>query len=228
MARILFIRHGQASFFKDNYDQLSPKGIQQAQALHKYFTSQQFSFSRGITGTLQRQIDTFAHMSGEKNQHPPHEIRANFDEHQGPQIVKSLWPEAVPQNLSSEEKKHYMKKYFRFFENTLRDWVLGNIEEDKLTSYESWATFKDRVLMGINQVLDQCQKGENLTVVSSGGPVAVAVGYALNLSDEKTIELSWNIANSSITEFLYSNGRFSLNTFNTTPHLVGAELHSLV
>ena len=167
-------------------------------------------------------------MSGQQSSALRHDIQENFDEHQGPQIVKSLWSEEIPQGLSPEEKKHYMKKYFRFFENTLRDWVLGNIEEEKLTEFESWSSFKDRVLLGISSVLAQCQKGENLAVVSSGGPVAVAVGYALNLSDEKTIELSWNIANSSITEFLYSNGRFSLNTFNTTPHLQSAELHSLV
>lgn len=227
MARILFIRHGQASFFKDNYDQLSPKGVEQAQALHRFFQQHPFAISHGITGSLRRQIDTFQLMIGQAAD-ISHSITPDFDEHQGPQVVRSLWPEDIPTAPSPEEKKAFMKKYFQFFEDTLREWVLGKIEADRLNGIEPWPIFKEKVIQGLSNLLAQCQKGENLVVVSSGGPVAVAVGYALNLSDVKTMELSWNIANSSITEFLYSQGRFSLKSFNTTPHLVGSELHSLV
>lgn len=227
MASIFFIRHGQASFFKDNYDQLSPKGVEQAQALNRYFTSHSLALSRGVTGTLQRQKDTF-NLLVENQPTIPHFIRAYFDEHHGPQVVRSLWPEEVPQSPTPSERKVFMKKYFQFFEDTLREWVLGRIPEEQLDGIEPWPIFKEKVIQGITEVLDQYQKGENLVVVSSGGPVAVAVGYSLNLSDVKTMELSWNIANSSITEFLYSKGRFSLKSFNTLPHLVGSDLHSLV
>ena len=227
MASIFFVRHGQASFFKDNYDQLSPKGVQQAQALSQYFSAHSLSLSQGITGTLQRQIDTFNLLS-ESQAEIPHIVNRHFDEHHGPQVVRKLWPEDVPQSPSPQERKVFMKKYFQFFEDTLRDWVLGRIPEKQLEGIEPWPIFKEKVVQGISEVLDQCQKGENVVVVSSGGPVAVAVGYALNLTDVKTMELSWNIANSSITEFLYSKGRFSLKSFNTTPHLVGSDLLSLV
>ena len=37
MSVLYVVRHGQASFFTDNYDQLSPKGVEQSRLLGKYW-----------------------------------------------------------------------------------------------------------------------------------------------------------------------------------------------
>ena len=227
MARILFIRHGQASFFKDNYDELSPKGRQQAEALNQHFQKIGLPIHRFISGDLSRQLDTKNIISTSYSD-IQRSVDPSFNEHHGPKVVRKLWAKEVPSSLSDEEKKKFMKGYFRFFEQTTKAWVLDELEAAPMPEIEPWNVFKDRVHLGLSKVLDQCQKGETLAVVTSGGPVAVAAGYALNLTDEKIIELSWNIANSSITEFLYSKGRFSLISFNTTPHLVSTNLKSLV
>ena len=59
--------------------------------------------------------------------------------------------------------------------------------------------------------------------VTSGGPMAAAAGYALGLDDLKTMEQSWMVSNGSFSEFLVSRtaeeDRFSMLTFNATPHL---------
>ena len=66
---------------------------------------------------------------------------------------------------------------------------------------------------------------KKVAAFSSGGPVAAAMGAALNLDDEKTLELSWVVRNAAYAEFLFSSGRFSLMTFNAVPHLT--DPHSL-
>ena len=58
-----------------------------------------------------------------------------------------------------------------------------------------------------------------MLIVSSGGPIATAVGHVLGLSPEATIELNLRIRNCAVTEFQFTPKRHSLLTYNTLPHL---------
>ena len=60
-------------------------------------------------------------------------------------------------------------------------------------------------------------------LVSSGGPIAAAVGQVLGMTPAATIELNMRIRNSAITEFVFTPKRHALLTFNTLPHLDSAE-----
>ena len=62
MGQLYLVRHGQASFGKANYDELSRLGEQQAYWLGEYFQSLSLNFDRVVTGTLQRQQDTAKHL----------------------------------------------------------------------------------------------------------------------------------------------------------------------
>jgi hypothetical protein len=54
-----------------------------------------------------------------------------------------------------------------------------------------------------------------VVVVTSAGPVAVALQTALGLDEVTTLELSWLVRNTACSEFLFSGDRFSLWSFNT-------------
>ena len=58
MATIYLIRHGQASFGSDDYDQLSQLGIRQAEVTGEYFRESGIFFDSAYSGDLKRQIDT--------------------------------------------------------------------------------------------------------------------------------------------------------------------------
>mgnify|MGYP000694346195 FL=1 len=58
-------------------------------------------------------------------------------------------------------------------------------------------------------------------LVSSGGPIATAIGHVLGLGAEAVIELNLHIRNSALSEFKVGPQRHSLITFNTLPHLDG-------
>ena len=58
MGTLYLVRHGQASFGADNYDQLSALGQRQCQRLGEYFGAKGRRFSAAITGTLARQTQS--------------------------------------------------------------------------------------------------------------------------------------------------------------------------
>jgi hypothetical protein len=47
---------------------------------------------------------------------------------------------------------------------------------------------------------------------------------ARGLDEVTTLELSWLVRNTACSEFLFSGDRFSLWSFNTTPHLSDAAM----
>jgi len=70
--------------------------------------------------------------------------------------------------------------------------------------------------------------GLRILAFTSTGPVAAAVDRAFNLDDERMLEVSWQLRNTAVSEFVFSNPRFSLNTFNALPHLAAPELITLI
>jgi broad specificity phosphatase PhoE len=56
-------------------------------------------------------------------------------------------------------------------------------------------------------------------MVTSGGPIATAVGHVLGARPEAMIDLNLRIRNSSITEFAFTPKRHALVMYNAIPHL---------
>src|SRR5687768_11404301 len=85
MSRLLLVRHAQASFFADSYDQLSPLGESQARALGEHWLRLGAHFDEVIVGPRKRQIQTeqIIRTVYDANQKPwpQAEIRPEFDEH---------------------------------------------------------------------------------------------------------------------------------------------------
>ena len=60
MASIYLIRHGQASFGSDNYDQLSTLGQRQADVTGQFLSTIGLKVDAALAGTLSRQQETGA------------------------------------------------------------------------------------------------------------------------------------------------------------------------
>ena len=58
-----------------------------------------------------------------------------------------------------------------------------------------------------------------MLLVSSGGPIATAVGHVLATPPATTIELNLRIRNSAVTEFAFTPKRHMLVSYNGLPHL---------
>ena len=57
MSNLFVVRHGQASFFAENYDQLSPIGETQSRRLGQYWAERNVTFDAVFCGPCQRHVE---------------------------------------------------------------------------------------------------------------------------------------------------------------------------
>ena len=235
MGRLILVRHAQASFLAADYDKLSPLGERQSRLLGEYWVQRKVSFDRVFSGPRSRQKDTAkiaatAYRNGSARFPEPIVIE-ELDEYDGESVLKKC----VPQLLENDSTIRDLHKDFResvsageqrasfqkLFEIVIGKWVEGEIAAPGV---ESWTEFSGRVNRGLSRVISGAESNEQVAVFSSGGPIAVAMQRALNLSPRDTLQTSWMSRNCSYSEFLFSAGRFTLSSFNAIPHLDEHEL----
>lgn len=225
MSRILLIRHGQASFMKKNYDQLSELGQQQSVRLGHWMMEKGVDPEVLYSGTLSRQQDTCKLSLGESR---PPAIDASFNEHEGPAIFKTYFPTYLAEKPALAEeieikgmqdptiRPQLIKAFFQMHHL----WTQGKVQSGE---HESWEAFKARAKTAYKLILAAAEKG-SVAVYTSGGLIASILGLVLELKDEKVVDLNWQIRNTSITELKLSAGRLHLREFNATPHLTSDEV----
>jgi broad specificity phosphatase PhoE len=230
MSLLYLVRHAQASFLQENYDKLSALGERQSTILGEYWAARKLKFDRVSTGPCERQKHT-AQLIGRayrasSQDFPQLQELSEFDEYQAEAVLKRALPELLATDESvvklqaafkssateAEQRKHFQK----LFESVINRWVRAEIAPKDV---ESWQKFKTRVDGGLKKFLRQGQRGETVAIFTSGGPIAIAIQTALNLSDESALGVSWMSQNCSWSEFLYGADRFTLSTFNSHPHL---------
>lgn len=223
MSKLLVIRHAQASFMAEDYDNLSDFGHQQSAALGKYLVERGVQIDHSVIGPLKRHHQTAHHVKEaflKNGQSWEDSLHAGFEEHKAPEITRYFlekWNKKSNPQPITDEKAH-KKKYFKAFEQIFRKWIKDELDLSN-TEFDKWLVFKNRVLHGLKEVMEQYDNGSTTAIFTSGGPVGVITGEALGLVDEKTVELSWQVQNTSVTEFLFSKGRFTLKSFNNIAHL---------
>jgi broad specificity phosphatase PhoE len=153
-------------------------------------------------------------------------VLPEFDEYQGEAVLERSLLELlkIDQAIrdlhtafqSSSDSPQRRATFQKLFEAVIGKWVDGAIP---LAGVEKWSEFCSRVNSGLAQVLSSGGRGERVAIVTPGGPIAVAMQRALNLSPQRTLQVSWMSRNCSWSEFLYSSDRFTLTAFNVHPHL---------
>ena len=230
MSKILFIRHGQASFMKRDYDQLSELGLEQARQLGLFFKSQGTNINQAYSGTLLRQQQTAQACLKAMDIELEVQHHHGYNEHEGPGIVKVFYPEKFHMNKELDPKhfEQYRREFYGAYFKLAIPWANGELNQPKLEKIESWASFKSRFTDALRHTMDNCPSGSTVAIFTSGGPVGAAAGEVLGLSDEKTISLGWQVKNASFSEYLYSKGKISMVSFNETPHLLQDGMQTLV
>jgi broad specificity phosphatase PhoE len=222
MGILFLVRHAQASFLEPNYDKLSALGETQACLLGEHGAQRKIVFDRTCVGPCVRQKDTIKIVSEVYDEaglkFPEPLVLPEFDEYQAEAVLTRGLPGllenddgirdllAAFQSSSGAQRHACFQKLFE-----IGEWVRGAICPDGV---ENWSEFCSRVNSGLAKFLSAGGHGERVAIFSSGGPIAVAMQRALQLSPESTLEVSWMSRNSSGSEFLYSAERFTLSTFN--------------
>ena len=222
MGTLYLVRHGQASFGADDYDNLSDLGRRQSVRLGEYWRGKGLKFDAVLVGTLKRQTQTLEGLLnglgtpiGERA--PLH--WPGLNEYDSAAVIATIHPEPLQKPDTPELYRHH----FRLLRDALTQWMNGATNPKGMPSY---VDFQKGVTSALDHV--RTQYDGNVLVVSSGGPISTAVGHVLGTTPETTIELNLRIRNASITEFAFTPKRHMLVTYNTLPHLDHADHASWV
>lgn len=216
MGTLYLVRHGQASFGAADYDQLSAAGLTQAQRLGAHWRAHGQRFDAVFSGTLRRHAQTLDGLAQEFGALPAAQRLPGLDEYDSAALVRAIHPAPLPKPATPQ----LYRQYFRLLCDALAQWMAGTISP---AGMPSWDGFADGVRTALDLVRRQHQ-GQNVLLVTSGGPIATAVGLVLCTPPEVTIALNMRIRNSAVTEFSVAPKRLMLQTFNTLPHLDRPEL----
>ncbi len=211
MGTLYLVRHGQASFGADDYDQLSELGQRQSLRLGEYFGERGIRFDALIAGTLRRHKQTLAGILEGMRHAGEHLAWEGLNEYDSEAVLATVHPGKLEKATTPETYRHH----FRLLRDGLAQWMAGSTQPQGMPSYADFVA-------GVAGALDHVRAnhyGQHVLVVSSGGPIATAVGYVLGTRPEVTIDLNLRIRNTAITEFAFTPKRHMLAGFNALPHL---------
>jgi broad specificity phosphatase PhoE len=237
MSTLILVRHGQARTYEKESDQLSAVGEEQARALGRFWVRHAESFTEVYSGTLLRQRRT-AEITGQSFieagiDWPRLEITPELNEYDSQGIINTLIPTLAEhderfrellinyqQNSESPERNRHFQ---RMFEAVTSVWFKGELEVEGV---ESWLSFSSRVRGVLKRILSAEASGRRVAIFTSGGPIGLTVQTALGAPEAKALEINWRVRNCSLSEFVFSPGRFSLDSFNAIPHLEALSLRT--
>ncbi|WP_160154030.1 histidine phosphatase family protein [Microbulbifer sp. ALW1] len=211
MPEIFVVRHGQASFGSDNYDQLSELGWQQARWLGEHWAQEAAQFDHIVSGDLQRHRETAQGICEGLglDRHRVEELPQlnEFDFKRVMTAYGEKNPQAAPQTGATRAD------YYRFLKMAMHAWSAGEI-----VGAESWQQFEQRIEEVLG-VLAAGAKGGKTLVVSSGGAIAMMVRQILGAPSHSVTQLNMQIKNTAVSHFFAGRSGVSLHSFNHVPHL---------
>ena len=221
MATIFLIRHGQAQFGMEEYDALSPTGIEQAKLLGASFLQRTIIPTKIISGAMKRHQQTMDYCLEKMQIENPEKITNNdWNEFDHRDIIAKYEPRYA--NLNELKKDIFLdkspkEKITEVLVGAVTRWTSGQFNDYN----ESWTTFCERVKNGLQKIEKESQKEDIVFIFSSGGSISVIMQQILDLSVQKTFEMQLNIANCSITKLRTSSRGTQLLSFSDYAHFDG-------
>ena len=247
MKLISLVRHGQASFGADNYDQLSPKGVAQTQWLGDSFRQSGRQVHALMSGSMARQKDSLKHFlshyyvtrEGIELTEITHHVQNALKNQANPSLTMPL---LLGEDSSFNEFNHEQILYkaglpfadkasFMAYlsSQTHPEISFTEIFTQAMSRWqsgqydndydESWQHFLQRTWNGFERLIAQTGEHEHAMVFTSGGVIASIMQQVMKLSDVQAFDLNWHIANASVHQFRVSDQGVFLQTFNEFSYL---------
>ncbi|WP_444944744.1 histidine phosphatase family protein [Microbulbifer sp. ZKSA006] len=212
MAEFILVRHGQASFGAEDYDNLSDTGWQQSRWLGEYWRDKGIYFDRLICGNLTRHRQTLDGIcqglgNSSENSHTVLPQLNEFDFLAVTQCYRERYPQRAPGAHASRAD------FYRFLKQGMLAWAAGEI-----SPVESWLHFEARIADALKSICDS-PKGSRTLVVSSGGAIAMMLTQILGGPVSTVANLNMQIQNTAVSRLFFSAENISLHSFNHVPHL---------
>jgi len=223
LSSLLLIRHGQASFGADDYDVLSARGIEQSRALGRHLAAQGQRIDAVYAGPRRRHADTARHLrdaAAEAGAPLPEPIAiAELDEFPAIEMLRLWLPKLAaddPELAAALAGGDVGRAALVAFDRVTKAWANGSLDVGEL---ESFAAFAARVARGLAAIMQAEGRGRQVLVVTSGGPISIAVRGCLELGEEPTLRAALALANASTTEVKWRGDETTLFGYNHVHYL---------
>lgn len=230
MSTLVLVRHGQARAFSDFPDRLSGVGQEQARVLGRYWIEHGTRFDAAYHGTLRRQRESYEAVAGEFRRagvpFPGPGVLSGLNEYSTQDLLTTIAPRVAETDTGfaplwktwrqERDGPGRNRPFHLMLEAIVARWVDGRLSK---TGLEPWEEFRLRVVEALRVIREAHPSGSRVAVFTSGGPIGVAVQTCLGSPPMAALELNWRVRNTSLTTFLYSGARISLDGFNELPHL---------
>lgn len=229
MSVIYLVRHGQASFGKEDYDLLSELGEQQATTLGNSLTKRLPADVMIFSGTMKRHHQTRDLAGLTETSNDVIEI-SDWNEYDHQEILRqfdSRMATAAGTKKALAEEKNPKEAFAQIFADATAKWQSGEYDQEYS---ETWIEFKRRVKNGLDTVIAKLQEEEKHTgvVFTSGGPISVIALQLLGLADERILAINWTLANCGVTKLVKTKNRLILSTLNDHGHFDYPELQHFI
>lgn len=231
MSDLTLVRHGQASFDKAHYDELSAVGHRQSTLLGEWMAARGMEFDAVVYGSMARHRDTLAaivHAYGARRlQLPTAQVVDTLDEYEHRSILEAFArrePAHPAVQASEGGRSRDPRRLFDFLRAALGSWASGALDGDVI---EPWADFRARIGRAAHELAALARVHRRVLVVSSGGVISQLAQRALDCPDSRAVELNLSLRNSAMCELRALDGHFLLSSWNALPHLSSPMLRDL-
>ena len=226
MANVLLIRHGQASFGTADYDRLSTLGEEQSRRLGRWLKQAGKVPDLVVVGPLRRHAHTADLCVEAAGVTAPRITVTGLDEFEHEEVLARHRPDlashdALLAELARLDDPH--RAFQRMFAEAVARWTSGEFDHEYV---RSWTVFRGAVMEGLQALA--AQDVRTIWAFTSGGPIAVIINALVGAPVADTFSLSWPLANTSTSRISIGAQRHSLISYNSWPHLEGADSRDLI
>jgi len=220
---LLAIRHGQASYAAADYDQLSEAGYEQSRRLGRWLAAHAPVPERVVIGAMRRHRQTWeavqAGYAERDIELPCVEVDPDLNEFDHRAVLDGhARNQPQVQGLSAAEldaARPAPQQVLAQLLAALGAWTRDGIQDVP----ERWSQFQARTRAAAERLAPGTG---TVLAVSSGGVISQFAQAALEVSNERAIELNLSLRNSAISEFHGRGKALRLGSWNTLPHLAEA------
>jgi broad specificity phosphatase PhoE len=226
VSALYLVRHGQAAFGQQDYDQLTPLGIEQCAQLARHWAALGRAVPLVFTGRLRRQqasAEAFARTLGEiLGQAPPIEVVEGLEEYDHVALLR-LYAASTQVRTDIETLNGNRRAFHQFIERALKAWALG-----ELPDFGLFSAFRDPCVAALARLMRQVGRGRTAVVFGSAGSLAAAIQPIIGLGDWDLLRLKLNFHNTGVTKLLFNDESAVIESVNVLSHLEQPGLSRLI
>ena len=218
MSELYLVRHAQASFGAENYDQLSELGHQQSRWLGEHLGNRGINFDTLVVGDMHRHHQTLDGIcAGMDIDGSDRLVLPGLNEYNFNEMTEAYGlhcgDDPLYQQIAADPSDR--KNYYRLLRKVLTVWTQDKIPDVS----ESWEDFKARVNDSQQRIQAMADSGNKILAIGSGGSISTFVGLVLGIPDDKIFDLNLQYKNTAISHFFFNAQKMNLSEFNGAPHL---------